>query len=56
LSAAGWVVRRSGVVTAAVAVGLFGGRCLSEFVPDTLGVGVAMFCAGLLAGALVRRR
>jgi hypothetical protein len=44
------LVRRGGVVTAAVAVGLFVGRVLSEFVPDTLGVGAAMFGAGLLGG------
>ncbi len=44
------LVRRGGVVTAAVAAGLFFGHVLSEFVPDTLGVGAAMFGAGLLAG------
>ena len=48
--------RRGGVVTAAAAVGLFAGHLLSEFVPDTLGVGAAMFGAGVMGGFMLAIR
>jgi len=44
---------RTGIVTGAVAVGLFGARLLGELVPDALAACVCMFAAGMLAGAVL---
>ena len=48
------------VFAASGCVGLFLARILNEFVPDSLGIGVAMFAAGALggfvAGVVIRKR
>ena len=41
------------MLTAAVAVGLFVSRIVSDFVPDALAIGVCMFAAGALGGGIV---
>ena len=41
------------MLTAAVAVGLFVSRIVSDFVPDALAIGVCMFSAGALGGGIV---
>ena len=39
-----------GVMTAAVAVGLFAAKLAGDFVPDNLAASVCMFAAGVLGG------
>jgi hypothetical protein len=41
------------ILTAGVAAGLFVARIASDFVPDSLAIGVSMFAAGGLAGFVV---
>lgn len=49
----GLFFRRGGVLTAAAAVGLTAARWVNELVPDSLGIGVCMFCAGALGGVVI---
>lgn len=49
MSASG-LAGRTGIVTGAVASGLFAARLLGEFIPDALAACVCMFGAGWLAG------
>ena len=45
--------RHRAIVLAAAGAGLFLSHALSEFVPDALGIGVGMGCAGFCGGLLV---
>lgn len=42
--------REAAVLAASGCVGLFIARILNEFVPDALGIGIALFAAGALGG------
>lgn len=47
------IVRRQRVIlVAGCAAGLSVAHLLNDFVPDALGIGVGMFCAGALSGFL----